>query len=145
MSSLLQIMAWRRLGTKPLSEPMMAWSTDVYVRHSASVNYGQCRNVDADVFIHFYMLVCLNIQNFYKFYLYIITVMFLLFYSGYSVFILCIHWPTTMCNVYDFNLCVFYHVLGQKWPNKRVQSIINRVRRKQNVRHKWRVQIHFLT
>ena len=29
-----------------------------------------------------------------------------------------------MCNVYDFNLCVFYHVLGQKWPNKRVQSLI---------------------
>ena len=63
----------------------------MYVRHTASVNYGQCRNVDADVFIHFYMLVCLNIQDFYEFYLYIITVMFLLFYSGYSVFILCIH------------------------------------------------------
>ena len=67
MPSLLQIMDWRRLGTKPLSEPVMAWSTDVYVRHSASVNYGQCRNVDADVFIHFYMLVCLKIQNFYEF------------------------------------------------------------------------------
>ena len=49
--------------------------------------------------------------------------MFLSFYSGYSVFILYIHWPTTMCNVYDSNLCVCYHVLGQKWPNKRVQSI----------------------
>ena len=57
-------MAWRRLGTKPLSEPVMAGSTDVYVRHTTSVNYGQCRNVDADVFIHFYMLVCLDIQNF---------------------------------------------------------------------------------
>ena len=78
-------------------------------------------------FIHFYMLVCLNIQTFYEFYLYIITVMFLSFYSGYFVFILCIHWPTMMCNVYDFNLCVFYHVLGQKWLNKRVQfSSVNK-------------------
>ena len=84
-------MAWRRLGTKPLSEPVIAQSTDVYVRHTASVNYGQCRNADADVFIHFYTLVCLNIQTFYEFYLYTITVMFLLFYSGYFVFILCIH------------------------------------------------------
>ena len=50
--------------------------------------------------------------------------MFLLFYSGYSVFILCIHWPIAMFDVYDFNLCVFYHVLGQRWPNKRVQSVI---------------------
>ena len=50
--------------------------------------------------------------------------MFVFFYSGYSVFILCMHWPATMFNVYDINLCVFYPVLGQSWPNKRVQSII---------------------
>ena len=125
MSSLLQIMAWRRLGTKPLSESVMAKSTDAYVRHSASVNLRQCRKVDADVFIHL-LYVCL-----FKYpkllrvlFVYHRCDVFLLFYSGYSVFILCIHWPITLFNVYDFNLCVFYHVLGQRWPNKRVQSII---------------------
>ena len=30
-----QIMAWRRIGDKPLSEPMMVWSADTYMRHSA--------------------------------------------------------------------------------------------------------------
>ena len=35
--SLVQIMAWRRPGDKPLSEPMMVSSTDAYMRHSASV------------------------------------------------------------------------------------------------------------
>ena len=29
-----------------------------------------------------------------------------------------------MLNVYYFNLSVFYHVLGHRWPNKRVQSYI---------------------
>ena len=89
------------------------------------MNLGHGRNVDADVFIHFYMLACLNniSKTFYVFYSYIIAVMFLLFHSGYSVFILCTHWPIAMFDVYDFNLCVFYHVLGQRWPNKRVQSI----------------------
>ena len=57
------------------------------------MNLGHGRNVDADVFIHFYMLACLNnvSKTFYVFYSYIIAVMFLLFYSGYSVFILCTH------------------------------------------------------
>ena len=35
---LVQIMAWRRLGDKPLSEPMMVSFTDAYMRHSASVS-----------------------------------------------------------------------------------------------------------
>ena len=26
-------MAWRRIGDKPLSEPMLSWFTDAYVRH----------------------------------------------------------------------------------------------------------------
>ena len=34
----VQIMAWRRPGDKPLSEPMMGWFTDVYVHHSASMS-----------------------------------------------------------------------------------------------------------
>ena len=32
-------MAWRWPGNKPLSEPIMVWFTDAYVRHSASVSY----------------------------------------------------------------------------------------------------------
>ena len=35
--ALVQIMAWRRPGDKPLSEPMMF--TDAYIRHSASMSY----------------------------------------------------------------------------------------------------------
>ena len=36
--ALVQIMAWRRSGDKPLSEPMMAYLNDVYMRHSASMS-----------------------------------------------------------------------------------------------------------
>ena len=35
--ALVQIMAWRRLGDKPLFDPMMAY-TDTYMRHSASMS-----------------------------------------------------------------------------------------------------------
>ena len=37
MQALVQIMAWRRSGDKPLSEPMMVYFTDAYMRHSASM------------------------------------------------------------------------------------------------------------
>ena len=33
--ALVQIMAWRQTGDKPLSEPMMAYFTDVFMRHMA--------------------------------------------------------------------------------------------------------------
>ena len=36
--ALVQIMACRRTGDKPLSEPMMAYFTDAYMRHSASLS-----------------------------------------------------------------------------------------------------------
>ena len=37
--ALVQIMAWRRPGNKPLSEPMMIISlTHIYMRHSASMS-----------------------------------------------------------------------------------------------------------
>ena len=36
--TLVQIMAWRRSGDKPLSEPMMTWFTDANMRHSASMS-----------------------------------------------------------------------------------------------------------
>ena len=36
--SLVQIMAWRRPGDKPLSEPMMFFSL-TYMRHSAAMRY----------------------------------------------------------------------------------------------------------
>ena len=31
--ALVEIMAWRRIGDKPLSEPMLTWFTDAYMRH----------------------------------------------------------------------------------------------------------------
>ena len=31
--ALVQVMAWRRVGDKPLSEPMLTRFTDVYVQH----------------------------------------------------------------------------------------------------------------
>ena len=34
MAALVQIMAWRRTGDKPLSEPMMVYIADAYMRHS---------------------------------------------------------------------------------------------------------------
>ena len=36
--ALVQIMAWRRTGDKPLSEPMMTQFKDAYVCHSASMS-----------------------------------------------------------------------------------------------------------
>ena len=36
--ALVQVIAWRRPGNKPLSEPMMAQFTDAYVHHSASMS-----------------------------------------------------------------------------------------------------------
>ena len=40
--ALVQIMAWRRTGDKPLSEPMMIQFNDAYMRHSASLSYYNC-------------------------------------------------------------------------------------------------------
>ena len=36
--ALVQIMAWRQTGDKPLSEPMMTQFNDTYMRHSASMS-----------------------------------------------------------------------------------------------------------
>ena len=36
--ALVQIMAWRRSGDKPFSDPMMVKFTDAYMRHSASIS-----------------------------------------------------------------------------------------------------------
>ena len=38
--ALVQIMAWRRTGDKPLSEPMMTQFNDAYIHHSASMSWG---------------------------------------------------------------------------------------------------------
>ena len=35
--TLVQMMAWRRSGDKPLSEPMVAEFADAYMHHSASM------------------------------------------------------------------------------------------------------------
>ena len=31
--ALVQIMAWHRIGDKPLSEPVLTWFTDAYMHH----------------------------------------------------------------------------------------------------------------
>ena len=36
--ALVQVMAWRRPGDKPLSDPMMVKFTNAYMRHSASIS-----------------------------------------------------------------------------------------------------------
>ena len=38
MPTLVKLMAWRRTGDKPLSEPMMTRFNDAYMRHSASMS-----------------------------------------------------------------------------------------------------------
>ena len=38
--ALVEIMAWRWPGDKPLSEPMLAWVTNRYMLHSAAMSYG---------------------------------------------------------------------------------------------------------
>ena len=30
---LVQVMAWHQIGDKPLSEPMLTWFTEAYMRH----------------------------------------------------------------------------------------------------------------
>ena len=37
MPALVEKMAWRILGDKPLSAPLMAYFTDAYMHHSASM------------------------------------------------------------------------------------------------------------
>ena len=32
-AALIQVMAWHRAGDKPLSEPMLTWFTNAYMRH----------------------------------------------------------------------------------------------------------------
>ena len=38
MTALVQIMAWRRIGDKPLPEPVSVYFTDAYMRRSASMS-----------------------------------------------------------------------------------------------------------
>ena len=37
-SALLQVMAWRRTGDKPLPEPMLIQFTDAYMRHKGEMS-----------------------------------------------------------------------------------------------------------
>ena len=40
--ALVQVMAWRRIGDKPLHEPMLTQFTDTYMRHKGEMSYGDC-------------------------------------------------------------------------------------------------------
>ena len=39
-SALVQVMAWRQTGNKPLPEPMLVQSTDAYMRHLGEMSWG---------------------------------------------------------------------------------------------------------
>ena len=72
-------MAWRRSGDKPLSEPVMAYLSDVYMymRHSAAVSYwiqDKCNGIKGNTTIFFRryntnyedkspVLMCYNASN----------------------------------------------------------------------------------
>ena len=52
--ALVQIMAWRRIGDKPLSEPMLARFTDAYMRHNGDMSWSVqkcCSKYVKNVFI----------------------------------------------------------------------------------------------
>ena len=50
-AALVQMMAWRRIGDKPLSEPMMAWLTDASMRPSGSMRYHPMRQTWYNIII----------------------------------------------------------------------------------------------
>ena len=37
-STLVQVMAWRRTGAKPLPEPRMTWFNNVFMQHSGEMS-----------------------------------------------------------------------------------------------------------
>ena len=39
-TALVQVMAWRRIGDKPLSETTLTWFTDAYMRHLLAWGWG---------------------------------------------------------------------------------------------------------
>ena len=43
--ALVQIMAWCRMGDKPLPEPIVAWSTDAYMRYSYPMSWNKCHRL----------------------------------------------------------------------------------------------------
>ena len=43
--ALVQIMAWRRIGDKPLSEPMLTQYTDAYMRHYGEISWASYTTV----------------------------------------------------------------------------------------------------
>ena len=45
--TLVQIMAWRRTGDKPLHEPIMAQFADAYMRHLGKMSYSNKIAADA--------------------------------------------------------------------------------------------------
>ena len=57
-TALVQIVAWRRTGNKPLYDPMITHFTDAYMRrHWASMSFKQAvwsRSADTSIFYFFY-------------------------------------------------------------------------------------------
>ena len=50
-AALVQVMAWRRTGDKPLPEPMLTQFTDAYMRHSGDMSLS-CMTITDAIHIH---------------------------------------------------------------------------------------------
>ena len=50
-AEMVQIVAWRQTGDKPLSEPMRGWFIAAYIRHPASMNFHYIKRYLAGTFI----------------------------------------------------------------------------------------------
>ena len=69
--ALVQIKAWHQLGDKPLSEPMLIWFTDAYMRHhggdelkrSSTIHHG-CRNIIILIKLHPWLQQKMSNDNF---------------------------------------------------------------------------------
>ena len=61
--SLVTIMIWRRINDKPLLEPMKAYFTDAYIRHSASVSLIVCGGEEISMTSIYQVLTLLAKRN----------------------------------------------------------------------------------
>ena len=57
----VQIMAWRRTGDKPLSEPMMTLFTDGHLHRSASINYAYYCHMHQIRYTIWYTIYLMNV------------------------------------------------------------------------------------
>ena len=59
--ALVQVMAWRRTGDKPFSEPMLTWFTDAYMRHEGEMSFKWCTCRILLMKVSFYGIYSINL------------------------------------------------------------------------------------